>query len=180
MIDTPDAKKRALAQQAADARAEIRALRAYGTEREILDCDVLGPQYIEACGKLDAARGGRLWSDLSPNGRAFYCARAAEQISTRLNKASGPAPGRSSTFMRELHDGLALFAWVGALLAWFFGSFVVPVTVALRWTEGMAPSILRAFTVILGVLVLGVAYNVTVAGLVGATQAAQVWWRGRK
>ena len=180
MVDTLDAKKTALARQAADARAAIRALRAYGSEREVLDCDVLGPQYIEARAKLDAAQGGRLWPDLPPNGRVFYCARAADQISTRLDKARGGTSGWRHVFAETLHEGLAMFAMVGAGLAWFFGTFVLPAAFAIHWTGDVASPVLRALIVLLGMSVMGIAYNVTVATLSGAFHAAETWWRGRK
>ena len=178
MTDTLDAKETALARQAADARAAIRNLRAYGSEREILSCDVLGPQYVEACAKLAAAQAEYTWGDMSPTAQTLYQAREADRLVARAFPEE--AAGWRRVFVETLHEGLAMSAMVGAGLAWFFGTFVLPVALAVHWTEGVASPTLRALVVLLGASVMGIAYNVTVAGLVGATQAAQVWWRGRK
>lgn len=178
MTDTLDAKTRALAKQANTARDAIRALRAYGTEREILACDVLGPQYVEARAKLAAAQGGRFWADLSPTAQTLYRAREADRLVARAFPEE--LTGWRRVFMETLHEGLALFAAVGSALAWFFGTFVIPVAFAIHWTEAVSSPTLRALVVLLGASVMGIAYNVTVAALSGAFHAAETWWRDRK
>ena len=178
MVDTLDAKKTALARQAADARAAIRALRAYGTEREVLDCDVLGPQYIEACAKLAAAQASYTWDDMSPTAQTLYRAREADRLVARAFPEE--VTSWRHVFVETLHEGLAMFAMVGAGLAWFFGTFVLPAAFAIHWTGDVASPVLRALIVLLGMSVMGIAYNVTVAALSGAFHAAETWWRGRK
>ena len=178
MVDTLDAKKTALARQAADARAAIRALRAYGSEREILACDVLGPQYVAACAKLAAAQASYTWDDMSPTAQTLYRAREADRLVARAFPEE--VTGWRREFMGTLHEGFALFAAVGSALAWFFGTFVRPVALAVHWTEGVASPTLRALAVLLGMSVMGIAYNVTVAALSGAFRAAETWWRDRK
>ena len=178
MVDTLDAKKTALARQAADARAAIRDLRAYGSERDILSCGVLGPQYVEAWAKLAAAQGGRFWADLSPTARTLYRAREADRLVARAFPEE--LTGWRRVFVETLHEGLALFAAVGAGLAWFFGTFVLPIAFAVHWTEAVSSPTLRALVVLLGASVMGIAYNIVAAGLAGAFRAAETWWRDRK
>lgn len=174
MTDILDAKKTALARQAADARVAIRDLLAYGTEREVLSCDVLGPQYVEACAKLAAAQAAYTWGDMSPTAQTLYRAREADRLVVRAFPEE--VTGWRREFMGTLREGLALFAAVGAALAWFFGTFVTPVALAVHWTEGVASPTLRALAVLLGMSVMGITYNITVA----AFHAAETWWRGRK
>ena len=178
MTDTLDAKETALARQAADARAAIRNLRAYGSEREILSCDVLGPQYVEACAKLAAAQASYTWGDMSPTAQTLYRAREADRLVARAFPEE--VTGWRRVFVETLHEGLALFAAVGAGLAWFFGTFVLPIAFAVHWTEAVSSPTLRALVVLLGASVMGIAYNVTVAALSGAFHAAGTWWKARK
>lgn len=178
MTDTLDAKETALARQAAAARAAIRDLLAYGSEREVLSCDVLGPQYVAACAKLAAAQASYAWDDMSPTAQTLYRAREADRLVARAFPEE--VTGWRRVFMGTLHEGLALFATVGSALAWFFGTFVIPVAFAIHWTEAVSSPTLRALVVLLGASVMGIAYNVTVAALSGALHAVETWWRGRK
>lgn len=178
MVDTLDAKKTALARQAADARVAIRDLLAYGSEREVMSCDVLGPQYVAARAKLAAAQASYTWDDMSPTAQTLYRAREADRLVARAFPEE--LTGWRRVFVETLHEGLALFAAVGAGLAWFFGTFVLPIALAVHWTEAVSSPTLRALVVLLGASVMGIAYNVTVAALSGAFHAAGTWWKARK
>ncbi len=178
MTDTLDKNKITLAKQAIDAQDAIRVLRAYGSEREVLDCDVLGPQYVEACAKLAAAQNGHVWGDMYPMGRDSYLRQEVTRLLARHRRTA--SPGWRCVAETTLREGLRMFAEVGGLVAWFFGTFIMPIAFAIAWSADVASPSLRALFVLLGALVMGIAYNVAVAGLSGAIYAACMWWRERK
>lgn len=174
---TTTSKKYKLTHQALDAREVARELRRYGSHAELLDCPRLGPRYFDAYARMYAAGKGLVWADLSSAERDKLFRETRDGLRRAARAASRDWISEAKATMR---DALTRFSVVVGALAWLFGSYVLPLTLALAWTRDVSSATLRALVVMLGVVVLGAAYNIAMVTFSLAMDMALEKWRGRK
>jgi len=177
MTEHTTSLKYKLTHQALDAREVARELRRYGSHAELLACPRLGPQYADAFAQYRAAGKGLVWADLSSAERDRLVRETRDGLRRAARAAARDWIGEAKT---TVHDALTLFFVVVGALAWLFGSFVMPLTFALAWTRDVSSATLRVLLVMLGVAVLGIAYNIAMVTFSLAMDMALEKWRGRK